>query len=137
MTSGGLLFHPDRRRVVQALLGERVLTTSQIAGELEDVPLGSLYRHVARLAGAGVLRVVSERRVRGAVEHTCFLRAEAALGDPAALAAMTPDELREAFMVFLAGLLAEADRYLAAGPPDRVRARAGFRMGALWLPMRS
>lgn len=40
-------------------------------------------------------------------------------------------------MVFLAGLLAEADRYLAAGPPDRVRDRAGFRMGALWLPMRS
>ena len=82
MTSADLLFHPVRLRVVQAFLGERVLTTSQIAGELEDVPLGSLYRHVARLAGAGVLRVVSERRVRGAVERTCFLRAEAALAGP-------------------------------------------------------
>lgn len=43
-----------------------------------DVPPASLYRHVARLVDAGVLAVVAERRVRGAVERTHVLRTSAA-----------------------------------------------------------
>jgi hypothetical protein len=59
-------------------LGDRALTTSQLRSEVPDVPAGSLYRHIAKLVDAGVLSVVSERRVRGAVERTYVLRASAA-----------------------------------------------------------
>jgi len=133
MASADLLLHPVRLRIVQAFLGDRPLTTSQLAAELDDVPLGSLYRHVGLLAKAGVLHVAAEQRVRGAVERTYILRQAAAQLDPAEIAAMTPEDHRHAFMAFVAGLLAEADRYLATGKPDPARDGAGYRMAALWL----
>ena len=68
-----LLLHPVRLRIVQAFLGDRALTTAQLAAELSDVPTGSLYRHVALLTKAGVLHVVAERRVpRSSNAPTCF-----------------------------------------------------------------
>jgi hypothetical protein len=133
MASADLLLHPVRLRIVQAFLGERALTTSQLAEELDDVPAGSLYRHVAMLTNAGVLQVVAERRIRGAVERTYMLRLHAAQIDPSQIAAMTPEQHSQAFTAFIAGLLGDFDRYLSAGKPDPARDRAGYRMGALWL----
>jgi hypothetical protein len=133
MASADLLLHPIRLRIVKAFLGERALTTSQLAAELEDVPAGSLYRHVATLTKAGVLQVVAERRVRGAVERTYMLRLFAARIGPGEVNAMTAEEHRQAFMAYVAGMLADADRYLASGQPDPARDGAGYRVGALWL----
>jgi DNA-binding transcriptional ArsR family regulator len=133
VASADLLLHPVRLRIVQAFLGERTLTTGELAAELEDVPAGSLYRHVARLARAGVLEVVAERRVRGAVERTYRLRAAAARMGPAEVAAMSTEDHAHAFMAYVAGMLADADRYLAAGQPDPARDGADYRVGALWL----
>jgi hypothetical protein len=136
MTSADLLLHPVRLRIVQAFLGDRALTTGQLAAELEDVPAGSLYRHVAALTRAGVLLVVAERRVRGAVERTYTLRQAAAQMSPDEVAAMTKDEHTHAFMAFMsfiAGILGDFDRYLASGPTDPARDGAGYRLAAFWL----
>ena len=133
MASADLLLHPVRLRIVQAFLGERALTTGQLKAELPDVPGGSLYRHVARLVDAGVLAVVAERRVRGAVERTYVLRVSSAQVGPAEAGRMTPDDHRQAFMAFAAGLLGDFDRYLARGEPDLVRDGVGYRIAALWL----
>ncbi len=133
MASADLLLHPVRLRIVKAFLGDRALTTGQLAGELEDVPAGSLYRHVALLTRAGVLQVVAERRVRGAVERTYTLRLAAAQIGLQEAAAMTADEHAQAFTAFVAGLLADFDRYLAAGPPDLVRDGVSYRLASMWL----
>ena len=133
MTSADLLLHPVRLRIVQAFLGDRALTTSALRDELADVPPASLYRQVARLVEAGVLAVVAERRVRGAVERTYVLRLTAASMNPDDVAAMTADDHRQAFMAFVAGLLGDADRYLARGDIDPVRDGASYRLAGLWL----
>jgi AcrR family transcriptional regulator len=133
VTSADLLLHPVRLRIVQAFLGDRALTTGALAAELADVPTTSLYRHVARLVNAGVLAVVAERRVRGALERTYVLRASAALITPDQVATMSADDLRQAFMAFVAGLLGDADRYLARGDVDPTRDGASFRLAGLWL----
>lgn len=133
MASADLLLHPVRLRIVQAFLGDRVLTTAQLAAELDDVPAGSLYRHVAMLMKAGVLQVVAERRVRAVVERTYALRLYAAQMHPSEVAAMTPEQHAAAFMAYVAGLLADADRYLNSGSADPVRDGADYRMGAMWL----
>jgi len=76
VASADLLLHPVRLRIVEAFLGDRALTTTQLRAELPDVPPASLYRQVARLVAAGVLGVVAQRRVRGALERTtCCARA--------------------------------------------------------------
>jgi hypothetical protein len=133
VTSANLLLHPVRLRVVKAFLGDRALTTAQLAAELDDVPTGSVYRHVALLAREGVLQVVAERRIRGAVERTYILRLSAARIGPGEVAAMPAEEHSQAFMAYIAGMLADADRYLAAGQPDPVRDGADYRVGAMWL----
>jgi hypothetical protein len=133
MASADLLLHPVRLRIVQAFLGDRALTTAQLAAELGDVPAGSLYRHVAMLTKAGVLQVVAERRVRAVVERTYMLRILAAQIQPDEVAAMTPDQHLQAFVAYVAGMLTAAERYLTSGTPDPARDGASYRMGALWL----
>ncbi len=133
MASADLLLHPVRLRIVQTFLDGRELTTGQVAAELDDVPAGSVYRHVARLAEAGVVQVVSERPVRGAVERTYALRATAARIDPSEVARMSAEEHGQAFLAYVAGMLADTDRYLASGDIDPIRDGADYRVGALWL----
>ena len=133
MASADLLLHPVRLRIVQAFLGDRHLTTSALAAELADVPAASLYRHVARLVDAGVLSVVAERRVRGALERSGVLRVTAASIGLDEVSAMSAEDHRQAFMAFVAGLLGDFDRYLARDDRDFLRDGAGYRMAALWL----
>lgn len=132
MASAELLLHPVRLRIIKVFLGGRALTTSQLAAELGDVPAGSLYRHVARLAGEGVLHVVAEQRVRGAVERTYTLRPAAAVMQPGEIAAMTPADHARAFIAFTAGILDHVDRYLPTAPAEANR-EAGYRVAAMWL----
>jgi helix-turn-helix protein len=133
MTSAGLLLHPVRLRIVQAFLGDRALTTGALAAELPDVPPATLYRQVARLAEAGVLQVAHQQSVRGAIERTYVLRASAALITADQVATMSVDDMRQAFLAFVAGLLGDVDRYLAGDDVDPIRDGASFRLGALWL----
>ncbi len=131
--SAELLLHPIRLRVLQALLGGRRLTTTELRVELRDVASATLYRHVATLVDAGVRDVVDERRVRGAVERTYALRLSAAEVSPDELARMSTEDHRQAFMAFVAGLLAEFDRYLERGEADLAADGVGYRQTALWL----
>ena len=133
MTGAELLLHPVRLRIVTAFLGDRALTTSELAAELPDVPVGSLYRQVARLAKAGVLQVVAERRVRGAVERTYTLRFAAAQLQAAEVAAMTSEAHAQAFTAFVAGVLDDFDRYLMSGSSDPLRDGASYRVAGMWL----
>ena len=133
MATADLLLHPVRLRIVEAFLGDRALTTSALAAELADVPAASLYRHVARLVNAGVLAIVAERRVRGALERTYVLRLTAAAVGLDEVAAMSADDHRQAFMAFVAGLLGDFDRYLARGDIDLLRDGVGYRLAGLWL----
>ena len=133
MASADLLLHPVRLRIVQAFLGERALTTAQLREELPDVPAGSLYRHVARLVDGGVLGVVGERRVRGAVERTYVLRTSRARIGVQEIAAMSREEHRQAFLAYLAGLIGDFDRYLAREEIDPLRDGASYNLAAMWL----
>lgn len=132
-SSADLLLHPVRLRIMQAFLGDRALTTSQLREELSDVPPASLYRHVARMVDAQVLQVVAERKVRGTTERTYVLRVAAAQISPGEIAAMSPDEHRQALMAFVAGLMADVDRYLRRPDVDPIRDKVSYRLAGMWL----
>ncbi len=133
MTSADLLLHPVRLRIVQAFLGDRALTTVDLRSELPDVAPASLYRHVALLVEGGVLSVVSERRVRGALERTYVLRVAAASVNLDDVQIMSREDHRQAFTAFVAGLLGDFDRYLSRDDVDLFRDGVSFRMAGLWL----
>ncbi len=133
VTSAELLLHPVRLRIVQTFLGDRALTTTDLRAELPDVPPASLYRHVARLVERGVLSVVAERRVRGALERTYIMRAAAARISADDVAKMSVEEHRQAFLAFVAGLIGDAERYLARPDVDPLRDGASYNLAGLWL----
>jgi hypothetical protein len=133
MRPADVVLHPVRLRIVQAFLGDRELTTGDLRREIADVPSATLYRQVAALARGEVLEVVDEKRVRGAVERTYRLRTGAARVQDDEARELTTEEHRQLFMTFVAGLLADFDRYLDRGDVDMARDLAGFRQNAMYL----
>ena len=133
MPSPELLLHPVRMRIVQAFLGRTSLTTSALSRELDDVPVATLYRHVSALLEGGVLEVVEERRVRGALERTLVLHVSRAHVDAKTARHMTTEDHRHAFSTFVAGLLGSFDRYLGTGDVDLGRDLVSYRQTALHL----
>jgi DNA-binding transcriptional ArsR family regulator len=106
-----VVMHPVRLRIIQQL-GGRSLTTAQLRAALPDVTQATLYRHVATLVDAGILSVVEERKVRGAVERTLALGDRMAHVDHTELRAMSDAQLRSAFLAFLGDLSADFDRFV-------------------------
>jgi DNA-binding transcriptional ArsR family regulator len=128
-----LLVHPVRLRIVHAMSGGRTMTTTQLCARMPDVSKATMYRHVDVLAGAGVLEVEDEQRVRGAVERRYRLRRDRAVIDAQTAAAASPDDYRRAFAVAVAALLGEFDAYLDRDGADPAADLVGFRQHALWL----
>lgn len=133
MRPADVVLHPVRMRIVQAFLGDRDLTTGDLHAQIPDVASATLYRQVAALARGGVLDVVDETRVRGAVERTYRLRTGAAYVDAEGARQMSVEEHRQVFLTFVVGLLADFDRYLDRGEVDMARDFVGFRRNAMYL----
>ena len=127
-----ILLHPIRLRIVLAF-GSEQLTTGQIAERLPDVAHATLYRHVAALADAGVLDVVDERRVRGGIERTYALVAEAVRLGPDTAGSMSKDELLRGFVVFAGAMIEAFGRYLDHPSADLNEDLVSFRQAAIWL----
>lgn len=128
-----LLLHPVRLRIVHAMSGGRARTTSDLCARLPDVPKTSVYRHVALLAEGGVLEVVAEHRVHGAVERHYRLRPDRPEIDSEAAATMSLDDHRRGFTATMAALLAEFNAYLDQPGADPIADSVGYRQGILWL----
>lgn len=130
MDSLELLTHPVRLRIVHAMSGGRTHTTAQLCALLPESSKATVYRHVELLASGGVLEIVDERRVRGAVERRYRLRREHASIDGTTV---TPAEHRQIFVAAMATLLAEFDAYISADRADPVDDLVGYRQHSLWL----
>ncbi|MEU8999598.1 helix-turn-helix domain-containing protein [Streptomyces caniferus] len=128
-----LLLHPVRLRVVHALAGGRVLTTSQLCERMPEVGKVTMYRHVALLTEAGFLEVAVEQRVRGAVERHYRLRQDRPVVDIDAAATMSLDDHRRGFAAAMAVLIAEFNAYLDRNDADPVADAVSYRQGTLWL----
>lgn len=127
-----ILLHPVRLRIVIAATGGD-MTTAQIASELPDIPQATLYRHVAVLADAGVLEIVAERQMRGAVERTYRVNADRAVLSPDATRSMSEREHLQALATFAGILIETYGRYLASPNPDPVADGVSFRQTRIWL----
>ena len=71
-----ILSNPIRMRIFQYLQINGEATTRQMSEALDDIPVPTLYRHVNRLLEDGLLKVVSERKIRGSVERTIAINEE-------------------------------------------------------------
>ena len=131
-TKAELVLHPVRMRIVQATAGRQV-TAQALGALLPDVPPATLYRQLGALLRGGVLRVIEERRVRGAVERVYTLAEDGARPALAELAAAQPETHRRYFSVFVASLLDDFAQYLQGAEIDVIRDGVGYRKAVLYL----
>lgn len=118
-----MLVHPVRLRIVSEFVGgER--TVGELRAALPDVPTATLYRHVASLAGAGVLEVVGEREARGPSERVYRVAPEAGRIAPHVVDGMSRADLQRMFEVFAASLIDSFNAY--AGSPGAVPSEDGL-----------
>lgn len=132
MVTSSSLLHPVRLRIVQVLRDGEEFTTHQIRELLPDIPIATLYRHIATLVDADVVEIADERPVRGTSEK--IYRIATTLANPTAeeLRALTPDELLTVFTVFTSGMIRDMDAYLHAGTPELVDDRVNFAQADFW-----
>jgi DNA-binding transcriptional ArsR family regulator len=128
-----LILHPIRMRIILAI-GTEHLTAQQVAAQLPDVAQATLYRHINKLAKGGMLEIVSERPVRGAVERVYRLKFSRLTLSQEDLASATPEELMRYFTTFTAGLLGDFATYLNNHPQPKLDVDGvGFHTAPLYL----
>jgi hypothetical protein len=109
------------------------MTPLRLKEALGDVPQATLYRHVNQLHEGGLLEVVEEQAVRGGVERTYGVVAEAvSLGPDDYEGATAQDHLRY-FTTFVGTLIEAFGAYLDQGAPDYAADGVGYRQVPLWL----
>lgn len=129
-----LLLHPVRWRIVQRVLGREV-TTTELRAELPDVSTSTLYRQVATLIDAGVLRVVREARTNGPTERTLALHRpddHRAAADAEA-ATMSADQHRGALNLLLAQITRDFERAVERGDLPARAAELSYGQTPLYL----
>lgn len=127
-----VLLHPVRIRIAQAAAGRHV-TTKDLAAELSDVPVSSIYRHVGQLVDAGFLEVVGSRQVRGTTERTFTLNTVGSALEPDEVAFATPDDHLRYFTAFVGSLLEQGTRYLTSPGADPIKDGFSYRFTPIWL----
>ncbi len=129
------MLHPVRMRVLMALAGSQGMTPLQMSEQLSDVPQATLYRHINRLAGAGLLRLVEERPVRGTLEKVYALdQAGQSHLDGEAMAQLTKEDHLRYFTAFAVSLLDQFSRYLSHHPAvDLAADGAGYTQVPLFM----
>jgi hypothetical protein len=113
-----LIMNPTRMRIIQYFILHENATTTQLRGELEDVPKASLYRQMKMLEVANIIRVVKENRVRGSMEKVYELNKE----NP--IAGKDGNSLKEGLQIInnsLLSLMGDFNRYVAKTDADPVK----------------
>jgi DNA-binding transcriptional ArsR family regulator len=127
-----ILLHPVRLRIVLATAGDEV-TTKDIAKRIPDVPQATLYRHIAKLADAGIIYIVGERQARGAVERTYRVNTTQASVDAHEAGEMSAEDHLQAFTTFAGILIETYGRYLNTPSASPAKDGVSFRQARLWL----
>lgn len=132
MSTFSSLLHPVRFRIAQILLGEGELTTHYLHERLPEVPIATLYRHIANLVDHQLIEVVSEKQVRGASEKTYRLVADYASPTLAELESLSKEELLTMFTVFMSGVIHDFDLYLQEGDFNLSDDQVSFAQASFW-----
>ena len=120
-----LIIHPIRLRILQ-LLSTAPKTTAEIAVDMKDVPISSLYRHLRLLLEGRMINVHETRIVQG-IQEKKYELAQTPRVRQEDLVGLTAEEHIHYFATYLVTLLQGFGRYLeAASVIDFAADRTGY-----------
>lgn len=107
-----LMIHPVRLRIAIELTN-RMMTPKQLAMVLPDIPPATLYRQINLLLEGGIVEVVDETPVNGAIERTYRLTERSTGLSIEDMENVTPDEHVLYFNTFTVSLMETFTRYMS------------------------
>lgn len=99
-----LLLNPARLRILQYIELHGEATASDVCQSIKDIPKATVYRHTKLLEEDGLLRVVKENRVRGAMEKIYTVNRKLFINDA--------DNMSHLAAGYFLGLLSDIELYL-------------------------
>jgi predicted ArsR family transcriptional regulator len=121
-----IVMNPARQRILQYLIIHGQGSTGEMQQELTDVPPASLYRHVKLLLGGGLIEVMKEERIRGAVEKTYRLKQSQENE-------MRNQDIGTIFQTGLVSLMTAFQKYFAGKDHDPVKDMLAFSTSTLMM----
>lgn len=104
ITKADLILHPIRLKIVTEM-ARHSMTTGEIAALLPHVARATLYRHIKQLAEGGVLEIVGEAQVNGAIERTYRVTKDGGRLTAENIANTSPETHTRYFTTFVASLI--------------------------------
>lgn len=98
------LMNPVLCKLIIDLNQNGAMTAKQLAQSHPDIAQATLYRHLKRLCADGVIKVVSEQRVRGTVERTYALGVDVAADINGIVESNSGEAYLAMFLQYIAGL---------------------------------
>ncbi|GAA3966558.1 helix-turn-helix domain-containing protein [Gordonia caeni] len=132
MATTSALLHPVRLRIVQTLVAHEEATTRRLHEQLHDIPIATLYRHMAHLVKHGLIEVADETQIRGTSEKTYRLAPGFANPSPDEIRSLSSDDLLTAFTVFTSTLISDFGSYLRTDGYDLEADYGGFTTADFW-----
>lgn len=120
-----LIIHPVRIKIVQQLVVNGAMTTTQLREILKDIPQATLYRHVKLLYQVGIIRIAKTRKVNGKQKHVYELALEELRALQSDTDISSHEEHIQYFSTFLSVILKQATSYLTKHPPSQYQ-KDGF-----------
>jgi DNA-binding transcriptional ArsR family regulator len=102
-----VLMNPIRSRIIQYLSIHKEATVGILSEHISDVPRTTLYRHINILEKSDLIKVISEKKIRGSLEKTYVLNIETYSKENT-----VENATRNAFG-FLMKIYADFDRYFS------------------------
>lgn len=125
--------NPVRCRLLLEIHSQGKATAKHLADIYNDIPQATLYRHLKKMLGDGILQVVEETRIRGTVEKTYALALDISDSMDTMLEKNSGGLYMQYFMQYILGFAKQFQEYCRSPDIDIKKDMTGFSLSPLYL----
>ena len=125
--------HPAKCKLLLEILNCEQTTAKHLSERGSDIPPATLYRYLKKMTMDGILKIVNQAQVRGAVEKTYALAIDLKAEMSSILDNNSGEAYMQAFMQYMLGFAELFQEYCNRDNIDIVNDKSGFSLAPLYL----
>ncbi len=126
------LRNPIQSKLLLSIHAQGDSTAKQLVELNKDIPQATLYRHLGKMTKDGILKIVKETPVRGAVEKVYSLAIQLPKSEASELAKLSGEAYMSMFTEYIMGLMGEFREYTAKDDIDITADGSGFSLTPIY-----
>ena len=127
------LTNPTRVRIFFEIHGKERLTTKNLLDTFPEIAQPTMYRHLKAMLDDGMLKVVDERKVRGAVEKTYAINLDFGADIERIITENDGEGYLQLFTQYIMGIVAEFTEYSKSENINIVEDLSGFSVAPMYV----